>query len=107
VANQKDDGTYELIYPDSTNNTVSTIIIDASNLRIIRCLISDMRGKVSYQADYDGFRKVDDVYLPFNISINDKANDQKLRVEYRSIELNKLTEKLKLDIPDDAKVTDL
>ncbi|MBI3123608.1 MAG: DUF4292 domain-containing protein [Ignavibacteriales bacterium] len=107
VANQKDDGTYELIYSDSTNSIVSTIIIDASNLRIIRYLISDMRGKVSYQADYDGFRKVDDVYLPFNISINDKANDQKLRVEYRSVELNKLTEKLKLDIPDDAKVTDL
>ncbi len=107
AANQNDDETYELIYPDSVNNTLSTIIIDAGSLRIIKYLISDMRGKVFYQADYDGFRKVDDVYLPFNISINDKANNQKLRIEYRNIELNKLTDKLKLDIPDDAQVTEL
>ncbi len=106
-ANKNDDGTYELIYPDTANSIISTIIIDAENLRIKKYFISDINGKVSYQADYDGFKKVDDVYLPFSISINDKANNQKLKVEYRNIELNKLTEKLKLDIPDDAQVNEL
>lgn len=106
-ANKKEDGTYELIYPDSVNNLISTIIIDAENLRILKYIISDMKGKVVYQADYDGFKNVDDVFLPFNISINDKANDQKLKIEYRNVELNKLTEKLKLDIPDDAQVNEL
>lgn len=104
---QKEEGTYELIYPDSVNQVTSTIIINAQNLRILKYLISDFRGKVSYQADYSEFRKVDDVYLPFNISINDKVNDQKLKIEYRNVELNKLTDKLKLDIPDDAQVNEL
>lgn len=104
---QKEDRTYELVYPDSAGNILNTITIDIETMRITRFVISDLKGKISYQADYEGFRKVDDVYLPFNISVNDKANDQKLKIEYRKVELNKLTEKLKLDIPDDAKVTDL
>lgn len=104
---QKEDRTYELVYPDSASNILNTITIDIETMRITRFVISDLKGKISYQADYEAFRKVDDVYLPFNISVNDKVNDQKLKIEYRNVELNKLTDKLKLDIPDDAKVTDL
>lgn len=104
---QKEDRTYELVYPDSASNILNTITIDIETMRITRFVISDLKGKISYQADYEAFRKADDVYLPFNISVNDKVNDQKLKIEYRNVELNKLTDKLKLDIPDDAKVTDL
>jgi len=103
----KEDGTFELLYPDSLNNSLSTIIIDAQNLRVLKFLISDLDGKLFYQADYDGFKKVEDVFLPFNININDKVNDQKLKIEYRNVELNKLTDKLKLDIPDDAEFNEI
>lgn len=98
---------YELVYPDSANNKLTKISIDAENYKILLYSITDLKGKVNYQADYHDFNKVDDVYIPYLININDVVNNQKLKVEYKRVDLNKLTDILKLEIPDDAKINKL
>lgn len=107
IASKLDDNKYELLYPDSTNNILNKIIIDIETMRIVQFIISDLKGKISYQADYENFRKVDEVYLPFVININDKSNNQKLKIEYRKIEINQLNEKLKIDVPEDAEISEI
>jgi outer membrane lipoprotein-sorting protein len=98
------DSEYELVYPDSSANSIGTVKISAEDYRILQYYVTDFKGKTKYEALYDGFRKIVDVYLPFLININDKANDQKLKIEYRSLEINNFNEKLMLEIPDDAKI---
>lgn len=95
---------YELIYPDSIKNILGKVRINSEDYRTTQYVVTDLKGKVKYEALYDGFRKVDDTYLPFLINISDKTNDQKLKIEYRSVEINNFNEKLTLDIPDDAKI---
>jgi len=101
-----EDNKYQLVYPDSSQNIISKILIDISSLKLLNLFITDLKGKINYQAEYDSFRKVDEVYIPHTINIEDKINNQKLKIEYRKIEINKFSDKLKIEIPDDAIVTD-
>lgn len=98
---------YQLVYPDSSNNIITKISIDIASLNLLKLLITDLNGKTNYLAEYDNFRKVEEVYIPYNINIEDKINNQKLKIEYRKVEVNKFSEKLKIEVPDDAIVKEL
>jgi outer membrane lipoprotein-sorting protein len=107
IAKQISESEYELVYPDSSNNKLSKISIDAESYKILQYTITNLKGLVSYQAEYSQFTKIDDVLVPYQVNINDIANNQKLKIEYRRVDLNKLTDMLKLEIPDDAQINKL
>ena len=107
IAKQTGDREYELVYPDSVKNKISKIKIDAESYKILQFTVTDLKGKISYQSDYHDFSKVEDTFLPYTININDIANNQKLKIIYRRVEINNLTEMLKLDVPDDAQINRL
>jgi outer membrane lipoprotein-sorting protein len=107
LARQINESEYELVYKDSLNNKLTKISIDSESFKILQLTLTDLTGKLNYQADYHDFTKVDEVQIPFLININDIANNQKLKIEYRHVDINKLTEILKLEIPDDAKINKL
>lgn len=105
--NKYDDSTYELVYPDSTNKVITKILLDVESMRLQKYYITNFNNKILYQADYSDFKKVDDVSIPFKIEIQDITNNQKLRIEYRKVELNNLNDKLKIEVPDDAVITEI
>ncbi|MCX7875848.1 MAG: DUF4292 domain-containing protein [Melioribacteraceae bacterium] len=98
---------YELIYPDSINNKKTKIYLDLESMKMNKYLITNFNDKIIYQAEYDQFRKIDDSIIPFNIEIQDLLNNQKMKIEYRKVEINKLNDKLRIEVPDDASVTEL
>ena len=51
--------------------------------------------------------KVEENPIPKQINMNDLLNNQQIKIEYRTIEVNKEIGKLKIDIPDDAKIIEL
>ncbi|MDF1611832.1 MAG: DUF4292 domain-containing protein [Stygiobacter sp.] len=104
---KNDESLYELTYPDSSNKVITKILLDVESMRLQKYFITNLNNKVLYQAEYNDYQKVDNVSIPFKIEIQDLENNQKLKIEYRKIEINKLNDKLKIEIPDDASVTEI
>ncbi|MFZ5947706.1 MAG: DUF4292 domain-containing protein [Stygiobacter sp.] len=104
---KNDESLYELTYPDSSNKVITKILLDVESMRLQKYFITNLNNKVLYQAEYNDYQKVDNVSIPFKIEIQDLENNQKLKIEYRKIEINKLNDKLKIEIPDDAFVSEI
>lgn len=105
--NKNDDSILELVYPDSLSKVITKIILDVESMRLQRYFITNLNNKVLYQAEYSEYKKVDDVSVPFKIEIQDLENNQKLKIEYRKVEINKLNDNLKIEVPEDASVSEL
>ena len=98
------DNLYKLTYTDSVSKKSDQFFIRSDELEIRQYLQNDSKGKNLFDAKYSNFRKIEDVSIPTQINVNDIANDQKIMIEYRTIEINTEIGRLKIDIPDDAKI---
>lgn len=98
---------FEITFVDSIADKKDILKIRSDNFVITQQQIAKINGKVFYEANYGGFRKIDEVSVPYQLSIDDKANEQKIKIDYRKIEINKKVDKLKIEIPEDAKIIDL
>jgi hypothetical protein len=63
-----------------------------------------LKGKNLLDAKFSNFRKFDEIPIPGEINFNDIANNQKIKIEYRKIEINSEIGNLKLELPSDAKI---
>lgn len=95
---------YQLTYIDSINSINKIFNVRARDLAVSSNLIKDFKNNTLLESNYSGFRVIEDVSIPFEINLNDNSNQQKLNVEYRTIEVNKGIDRLKLDLPNDIKL---
>ena len=100
------DDLYRLTYNDSTALKASIYMIRQNDLGITEYDVNDFKGKNLINAKYSDFREIEDTPIPYTINLNEFVNNQKIKIEYRSIDVNKEIGDLKIDIPNDAKVID-
>ncbi|MFH1196000.1 MAG: DUF4292 domain-containing protein [bacterium] len=97
---------YILTYVDESNESKSVFNITADDLAIVDYRMTDQSNKVVFEGLYTDFKIFDDVPVPYNTVINDKKNDQNIRIDYRTIEINKEMDDLKLLLPTDVKIVE-
>lgn len=95
---------YLLSYLDSANGLERIFSIRNDDLAISEHIIKKTDGKIIMEGKYSRFGNYEDVPIPNEININDVANKQNLKVEYRKIVVNKNSIGLKLDVPSDVKI---
>lgn len=103
---ETDSDQYNLTYYDSSASTTSIYSIRRDDLGITDYKLNTFKGKSLVSAGYSNFRKLEDTPVPFLINVNELSNNQKIKIEYRSVDVNNEIGKLKLDIPNDAKIID-
>ncbi len=101
------DDLYKLTYLDSVSKKSSIYWVKSDELEIRQYQKNDSNGKNLVDAKYSDFMKVEENPIPKQTSMDDLLNNQKIKIEYRTIEVNKEIGKLKIDIPDDAKIIEL
>lgn len=95
---------YRLTYIDSTQSLEKIYLVHSNNLSITESIIRTLNGKVLFEGKFKNFKLLDDVPVPFEINLNDSNNKQKLKIEYRNINVNKELPNITIEIPNDAKV---
>lgn len=95
---------YQLTYSDSISSINKIYLVRISDLAISKSLLNRFNGDKLLEGDYSRFKVIDDVAIPYDITLNDLPNKQKLAIEYRTIEVNKNNGNLKLVIPNDVKI---
>ena len=101
---EADGNIYKLTYRDSVNSLESIYFIRNEDLAITQNLITNDRGKELLAGSYSRFKALEEVPIPFEINIEDSKNNQRMKVEYRNVEVNQQLTNFILDIPNDAKV---
>jgi len=97
---------YELTYSDNSGELKSVYNINAEDLAIVDYRLKDESNKVIFEGLYSDFKIFDDVPVPYNTVINDKQNDQNIRIDYRTIEINNQIEDMQLNLPTDVKIVE-
>lgn len=95
---------YLLTYIDSTSMISSKYKIDIKNLGISNFIIQNKQNKILMEADYSNFNIIENVAVPFNISLTNKLNNQYLNIEYSSFNANKKNVRIDFQLPADANV---
>lgn len=98
------DGSFKMIYVDSSLNLETIYLVDENDLSITETQLKKIDGKLIMLGKFTRFSKYEDVPIPLEINLEDLANKQKLKVEYRKIEVNQSSSNLKLEIPSDVKI---
>jgi outer membrane lipoprotein-sorting protein len=104
---ETEDDLYKLTYIDSLSRKTSIYWVRSDDLEIRQYRQNDSNGKNLVDTKYSDFLKIEETSIPLQINMNDLLNNQKIKIEYRTIEVNKEIGKLKIDIPDDAKIIEL
>jgi outer membrane lipoprotein-sorting protein len=95
---------YKLTYNDSSASKASVYLIRQKDLGITEYSVNDFKGKNMLSASYSDFRDIEETPIPYIINVIEILNNQKIKLEYRSIDVNKEIGNLNIDIPNDAKI---
>lgn len=98
------DGTLELTYVDSLANRKSTYRINSADLTVNSYKVTTMLNKEILTGAYQNYKSYDEIAIPRNTVLEYKENKQKLTIEYRNIEVNKILDNIDFSVPDDVKV---
>jgi hypothetical protein len=97
-------GNYMMTFIDSLASKKDIYVVNTEDFEITEYKLSDMNNKDLIDAKYSDFKKNDDVSVPFSIDFKDNRNNQAIKIDYRSINVNKETDNLKINIPGDAQI---
>jgi len=98
------DDLYKLTYVNNVSNKSNVYYIKPDALEIRQYQQNDAAGKLLIDAKYSSFQKIEETPVPEKINLNDLQNNQTIKIEYRSIDVNKEIGNLKLNVADDAKI---
>ena len=100
------DDLFRLTYKDSVNSTNEIYLVRNDNLAITENTIQNNIGRVILEGKYSLFKDFDDVPIPYEINLEDSQNKQRMKVEYKNINVNQPVEGFKIDLPNDVKVVE-
>jgi len=95
---------YVLTYINPENSLTSVYKIDVRRLGITEYSLNSDDGLVNLEGKYSDFQIFENVAIPYKISILNRADNQKIDVEYRKISVNKKDIVIDFRIPDDATI---
>ncbi|MEJ5263586.1 MAG: DUF4292 domain-containing protein [Ignavibacterium sp.] len=95
---------YILTYINPENSLTSVYKIDVRRLGITEYTLNSDDGLINLEGKYSDFQIFENVAIPYKISILNKADSQKIDVEYRKISVNKKEIVIDFRIPDDATI---
>jgi outer membrane lipoprotein-sorting protein len=103
-ATESEDDLLKLTYADSVEGKINSYLIQSDALEIRQFIQNSSNGKNLIDSKFSNFRKYDEIPIPGEINFNDIANNQKIKIEYRNIEINNEIGILKIELPSDAKI---
>jgi outer membrane lipoprotein-sorting protein len=98
------DGTLELTYIDSTANRKNIYKVNSADLTVNSYKVTNMQNKEILTGAYQNYKSYDEIAIPRNTVLEYKENKQKLTIEYRTIEVNKVLDNIDFSVPDDVKL---
>ncbi len=103
-SSESQDDLLKLTYADSLNDKTNSYLIQNDEFEIRQFFQNNLKGKNLLDTKFSNFRKYDEIPIPSEINFNDIANNQKIKIEYRNIEINNEIGNLKIELPSDAKI---
>jgi len=95
---------YVLTYSDEKNQMTSVYRVDILQLGITNYKLFSLDESVNLEGSYSKFELIENVAVPFNIEVNNKVENQKVKIRYKNIFANAKGLKVKFDIPPDAQI---
>lgn len=95
---------YILTYINPDDALTSVYKIDIRRLGITEYSLKSDDGIIDLEGKYSDFQLIENVAIPYKISVLNRADNQKIDVEYRKISVNKKDIAIDFKIPDDATI---
>ncbi|MDT3697260.1 MAG: DUF4292 domain-containing protein [Ignavibacterium sp.] len=95
---------YVLTYYDSTSENKTVYKVDVRQLGITEYQLFNLNEELTLQGDYKDFELLENVAVPYKISIDNKADEQKISIDYKKIKVNKDNIRIDFKLPDDATI---
>ena len=95
---------YVLTYADNENELISVYKVDIRQLGITNYQLTSKDEGINLEGKYSKFEIIENVAVPFNIEILNKAQNQKVKIRYKNIYANSKGLKVKFEIPGDADI---
>ncbi len=98
------DDVYKLTYLDSLQNLTTNYTIDMNKLGIIDYKLVGNTGEIILSGQYSKFKMIENVAVPFKINVQNRRENQQVKINYKKIETNSNDISINFNIPDDAKI---
>jgi len=95
---------YVLTYIDQETDLTSVYKVDIRQLGITNYFLASKDESINLEGKYSKFEMIENVAIPFNIEILNKAQNQKVTVKYKNIFTNSKGVKVKFELPGDAEI---
>lgn len=99
-----EDERYVLTYLDSARTNKTIYKVDVRQLGITNYQLLGLDEILMLQGDYSNFELIENVAVPYKIAIENKADDQKISIDYKKITVNKKNIYVDFKLPDDATI---
>jgi len=99
-----DNDKYVLTYFDPNENTTTIYRVDIRELGITNYSLKASDGSVDLAGSYSNFELLENVAVPFNIEVQNTAENQKVFITYKNIIANDKGIEIDFILPDDAKI---
>lgn len=99
-----EDDRYVLTYLDSARTNKSIYKVDVRQLGITNYQLYGLDDNLMLEGRYSDFELLENVAVPYKISINNKVDDQKISIEYKKISVNKKNINIDFKLPDDVTI---
>ncbi|MGE5399931.1 MAG: DUF4292 domain-containing protein [Ignavibacteriales bacterium] len=97
---------YVLTYSDSLSPVKTKYTVDIRDLVITNYQVYKAPEKIILEGNYSKFKVVNGIPVPFVTEINNKNENQSLKIEYRKVDINKKNTKITMSVPEDAEVVE-
>jgi len=99
-----DNDKYVLTYINLTENTTTIYRVDIRELGITNYSLKTSDGSINLEGSYSNFEMLENVAVPFNIEVQNKAENQKVFITYKNIIANDNGIAIDFILPDDATI---
>lgn len=99
-----EDDRYVLTYLDSARTNKSIYKVDVRQLGITDYQLFGFDDTQLLEGRYSDFELLENVAVPYKITINNKLDDQKISIDYKKITVNKKNIYIDFKVPDDATI---
>ena len=98
------DDLYKLEYIDSSKALIANYTIDMDKLGIIDYKLMEQTGDIILSGQYSKFKMINNVAVPYEINVQNRRENQQVKIHYKKVETNSKDISISFYIPDDATI---
>lgn len=95
---------YVLTYRDSLSGMSSRYRVDIRDLAITNFELLDQSQNTLVHGQYSKFRMLDNIPIPYNTEVSVSGTGQKIKIDYKRVQINKKNLRISMNVPDDVEV---